>query len=60
VPLLEYIAAVEAALGRKANMELLPMQPGDVPSTMADVTELEAAVGFRPNTTIQDGVARFV
>ena len=41
-------------------MELLPMQPGDVPSTMADVTELEQAVGFRPSTTIQEGIARFV
>src|SRR6266576_3637726 len=60
VPLLEYIAAVEAALGRKADMELLPIQPGDVPSTMADVTELEAAVGFRPATTIREGISRFV
>jgi UDP-glucuronate 4-epimerase len=60
VPLLEYIGALESCLGRKATMELLPMQPGDVPSTMADVTELEQAVGFRPSTTIQEGIARFV
>lgn len=60
VPLLDFIAALEEALGRKAKMELLPMQPGDVPSTMADVAELESAVGFRPNTTIREGIGRFV
>jgi UDP-glucuronate 4-epimerase len=60
VELLEFIATVERCLGRKADMELLPMQPGDVPSTMADVTELENAVGFRPRTTIQQGIAAFV
>lgn len=60
VPLLDYIGALETCLGRKAKMELLPMQPGDVPSTMADVTELEQAVGFRPTTTIHEGIARFV
>ncbi len=60
VPLLDYIGALESCLGRKATMELLPMQPGDVPSTMADVTELEQALGFRPSTTIQEGIARFV
>ncbi len=60
VPLLDYIGALETCLGRKAKMELLPMQPGDVPSTMADVTELERAVGFRPATTIEDGISRFV
>jgi UDP-glucuronate 4-epimerase len=60
VPLLDYIGALETCLGRKARMELLPMQPGDVPSTMADVTELEQAVGFRPRTTIEEGIGRFV
>ena len=60
VPLLDFIAALEEALGRKAKLELLPMQPGDVPSTMADVSELEAAVGFRPVTTIREGIGRFV
>jgi UDP-glucuronate 4-epimerase len=60
VPLLDFIAALEAALGRSAKMELLPMQPGDVPSTMADVTELESAVGFRPTTTVREGIGRFV
>ena len=60
VPLLDFIAALEEALGRKAKMQLMPIQPGDVPSTMADVTELESAVGFRPATTIRDGIGRFV
>lgn len=60
VQLLDYIAALEKALGKKAKLELLPIQPGDVPSTMADVSDLEAAVGFRPGTTIEDGVAKFV
>jgi UDP-glucuronate 4-epimerase len=60
VQLMEYIAAIENSLGRKAQLQLLPMQPGDVPSTMADVTELESAVGFRPATSVEDGIARFV
>jgi len=60
VPLLDFIAALEEALGRKAKMQLLPIQPGDVQSTMADVTELESAVGFRPATTIREGIGRFV
>lgn len=60
VQLLEYIHVLEEALGRKAKMELLPMQPGDVPSTMADVSELEAAVGFRPATSVREGIANFV
>jgi UDP-glucuronate 4-epimerase len=60
VELLDYIGAVERALGRKALMDLLPIQPGDVPSTLADVSELERAVGFRPATSIEDGVASFV
>jgi UDP-glucuronate 4-epimerase len=60
VHLLDYIAALERALGKKAQLELLPMQPGDVLSTMADVSELEEAVGFRPSTTIDDGIAAFV
>jgi UDP-glucuronate 4-epimerase len=60
VLLLDYIAALEAALGRKATLDLLPMQPGDVVSTRADVTELEEAVGFRPSVTIAEGIAQFV
>ena len=41
-------------------MQMLPMQPGDVQATMADVSNLERAVGFRPHTTVEEGVARFV
>ena len=60
VPLLRYVDALEAALGRKAERTLLPMQPGDVPATSADVSELEAATAFHPATTVETGVARFV
>ena len=60
VELLEYISVLEECLGRKAVLELLPMQPGDVPATMADVSELERAVGFRPATSVKEGVRRFV
>jgi UDP-glucuronate 4-epimerase len=60
VLLLDCIAMLEECLGRKAAMELLPMQPGDVVSTMADVSELERAVGFRPSTPLREGIARFV
>ena len=60
VDLLAYISVIERCVGKKARMEMLPMQPGDVPSTMADVSELEAAVGFRPETSVEEGVARFV
>ena len=60
VKLTDYIAALERALGRKAKLDLLPMQAGDVPSTMADVTALEAATGYRPTTGVEQGVARFV
>lgn len=60
VKLMRYIAAFEQCLGRKAILELLPIQPGDVPATMADVSQLEAAVGFRPATTVEQGVSRFV
>ena len=58
--LLDCIAILEECLGRKAEMEFLPIQPGDVVSTMADVSELEMAVGFRPATPLKTGIARFV
>ena len=60
VQLLDYIAVLEKQLGRKAKLKLLPMQPGDVVSTMADVTELERATEYRPRTTIEQGIAKFV
>ena len=60
VALLDYIAALELALGRKAQMNLLPMQPGDVPATCADTADLAAATGFKPKTPVKLGIARFV
>jgi UDP-glucuronate 4-epimerase len=60
VDLMHVIATLEAALGRKAQLELLPMQPGDVPETYADVADLARDVGFKPATPIEAGIARFV
>ena len=60
VELMTYISVLERALGRKAKLDLLPMQAGDVPSTMADVSDLERATGFRPRTSVEEGIARFV
>ena len=60
VPLMRYIHALETALDKKAVMNMLPMQAGDVRATAADVSRLSEAVGFRPNTTVEVGVARFV
>jgi UDP-glucuronate 4-epimerase len=60
VMLLDYIAAIEQALGKKAQMELLPMQPGDVAATCADIDALESAVGYRPSTPMEVGVKNFV
>lgn len=60
VELMRYIQVLEECLGKKATMEMLPMQAGDVPSTVADVGELEAATGFRPQTTVETGIANFV
>ena len=59
-PLLDYIEAIESALGITAEKQFLPMQPGDVPATAADTTALEAWTGFKPNTPVREGVARFV
>lgn len=60
VELMRVIELIEATLGRKAEKRMLPMQPGDVPATYADVTELERDVGFRPRTTVEEGIERFV
>jgi UDP-glucuronate 4-epimerase len=59
VPLLEFIAALESALGRTVTKNLLPMQAGDVRATAADTAALEAWVGFRPATPLAEGVHRF-
>lgn len=60
VELLCYIEVLEKCLGRKARLEMLPMQPGDVPATEADVSRLEEAVGYRPSTGVDAGIERFV
>ena len=60
VPLTAYVEAIERCLNKKAIREYLPLQPGDVPITYADVSALEAAVGYKPTTPIQDGVKQFV
>ena len=60
VALAEFIAVIEAALGRRAELRMLPMQPGDVPITYADVARLAAAVGFRPRTPLHQGMGQFV
>jgi len=60
VELLHLIGILENALGRKAEKNLMPMQPGDVPATFADVNDLVRDVGFQPATPIEEGVARFV
>ena len=60
VELLRYIEVLEQCLGRKAVMEMLPLQAGDVPDTEADVSDLIDAVGYRPEVTVEQGVANFV
>ena len=60
VQLMQYIRAIERATGREAQLELLPMQPGDVPATFADVSALERELCFAPGTAVEVGVARFV
>ncbi len=59
VPLLDYIAALERALGRTAIKRMQPMQPGDVQATYAETTRLADAVGFAPSTALEDGLAKF-
>ncbi len=60
VQLMDYIGAIESALGMEAKKNFLPMQDGDVPATYADTSELNAWTDFQPNTSVKDGVARFV
>jgi UDP-glucuronate 4-epimerase len=60
VQLMRYINALEDCLGKKAKMDMLPMQPGDVPATAADVSRLQNAVDFRPRTEVETGIAKFV
>lgn len=60
VKLMRYIEVLEQSLGKKAMIDLLPLQDGDVPETVADVSRLAAAVGFKPATPVEVGIARFV
>lgn len=60
VELMDFISAIESCLGIQAEKEMLPLQPGDVPATYADIEDLERDFGFHPKTSIQEGIARFV
>jgi UDP-glucuronate 4-epimerase len=60
VELGRYIEAIEECLGRKAQKNLVPLQPGDIPDTFADVSDLVRDFDYRPNTTVEEGVRRFV
>ena len=57
---MRYIQALEKALGKKAQLELLPMQPGDVRATEADVSRLVSDLGYRPQIDVETGITRFV
>jgi len=60
VELMDYIAALEKALGKKAKMDMLPLQPGDVPDTYADVADLVEQLDYKPSTPIDKGITNFV
>jgi UDP-glucuronate 4-epimerase len=60
VELLHFIEVLEQALGKKAEKKLMPLQPGDVPATYADIEDLTSDVGFKPTTSIEVGIPRFV
>lgn len=60
VELMYFINTLEKALGKTAKMRMLPMQPGDVTATYADIHDLEREVGFKPRTTIEEGIGHFV
>jgi len=59
VNLMDYISALEEALGKEAKKEFLPIQPGDVPDTYADVTDLVEQFGYKPATPVKEGIANF-
>ena len=60
VPLMDFIRTMEVAMGKKAILEMYPMQQGDVKITYADTAGLECAVGYRPSTGLKEGVRNFV
>ncbi|MCG9101367.1 NAD-dependent epimerase [Laribacter hongkongensis] len=60
VELMGYIAALETAIGKKAQLEMLPLQPGDVPDTYADVSDLAEQFSYKPATPVEEGISHFV
>lgn len=60
VPLMKYIAAIEKCLGKKATLNMMPMQDGDVPSTFSDTSKLQCDLGYKPSTSVEEGVKRFI
>ena len=60
IQLMDYIHAVEKVLGKKAILNLMPMQPGDVVSTYADISKLQDDLGYKPTTSVQEGVKYFI
>ncbi len=60
VKLMDFIEAIEETLGKKAKKNLLPMQPGDVPSTWADTSDLEKDLGYKPYTPVKEGIKKFI
>jgi UDP-glucuronate 4-epimerase len=60
VALMDFVKAIETALGKKATIEYLPLQPGDVPATYADISDLIADTGFKPSTPVPKGIQQFV
>jgi UDP-glucuronate 4-epimerase len=60
VELMHYIEVLESCLGMQAEKNLLPLQPGDVPATYADVTDLVRDVGYKPDMSVEQGIANFV
>ena len=56
----DFIGEIETALGRKAELRLLPLQPGDVPATYADIEASKKDLGYQPSSTIKEGIPRFV
>ena len=56
---MSFISVLEDALGKKAKMNMLPMQPGDVPATAADISAIEQWTGFQPTTKLEDGIVQF-
>jgi UDP-glucuronate 4-epimerase len=60
VRLMDFIEAIEKALGKPINKQMIPIQPGDVPETFADVTDLVEDMDYKPNTPVQQGVDNFV